>query len=263
MKSLGYIRLLLGAALLSLACTTKVSEWMLLNSSADKYILVYFHKNELTEAEKLQHKELEARFVSANILLKSQQKEELDFSKYVLYYKNRLLSEYKNYKDLEEIEHSVLRQKVVSELMAGKLCVMFYLRCGNQEKDDIGFNSVNQAINESPFKNVISVVELDRNNREEKHFVSMLLNVEDDLKEINEPMLFGVFGRFRVLEPLLAKGISKDNINLMIDFLSADCSCLIKDNLPGMSMLFKGNWENPKPALVNKIIDENPQLERR
>jgi hypothetical protein len=73
-------------------------------------------------------------------------------------------------------------------------------------------------------------------------------------------MLFGVFGRFRTLEPLLGKGISEENINLLIDFLTADCSCLIKDNLPGVSILFDGKWENPQPALVNKIIDDNPLL---
>ena len=74
-------------------------------------------------------------------------------------------------------------------------------------------------------------------------------------------MLFGVFGKFRALEPLLAKGISQENINLMIDFLTADCSCLIKDDLPGTNILYNGKWENPQTALVNKILDENPNLE--
>ncbi|MDX1285346.1 MAG: hypothetical protein R3182_10045, partial [Draconibacterium sp.] len=108
---------------------------------------------------------------------------------------------------------------------------------------------------------VITVLPLDRKNLEESSFVSMLLNVEDDLKEINEPMLFGIFGKFRALEPLLAKGISEENINLLINFLTADCSCLIKDDLPGVNILYKGSWENPKTALVNKIMDANPHLE--
>jgi len=88
----------------------------------------------------------------------------------------------------------------------------------------------------------------------------MLLNVEDDLKSIQEPMLFGVFGRFKALEPLLGKGISEENIRLMINYLTAECSCLIKDDLPGTDILFSGSWENPVPALLNKIIDENPAL---
>jgi len=88
----------------------------------------------------------------------------------------------------------------------------------------------------------------------------MLLNVEDDLKYISEPMLFGVFGRFKALEPLLGKGITEENINLMIDYFTAECSCLIKDDLPGTDILFNGNWDNPAPALLNKIIDDNPAL---
>jgi hypothetical protein len=104
------------------------------------------------------------------------------------------------------------------------------------------------------------VIELSRNSRDEAHFASMLLNVEDDLKDIQQPMLFGIFGRFKALEPLLGKGISEDNIKLMIDYFTAECSCLIKDDLPGTDILFTGEWDNPTTALLNKIIDDNPQL---
>jgi hypothetical protein len=103
-------------------------------------------------------------------------------------------------------------------------------------------------------------LELDRKSIEESQFVSMLLNVESDLKEINEPMVFGIFGKFRALEPLLARGITQDNINMMISFFTADCSCLIKDDLPGTSILFNGQWDDPQTAMVNKILDENPNL---
>ena len=101
---------------------------------------------------------------------------------------------------------------------------------------------------------------MSRNSKEEAHFASLLLNVEDDLKGIQEPMLFGVFGRFKALEPLLGKGITEENINLMIDFLTAECSCLIKDDLPGTDILFTDKWDNPQPALLNKIIDDNPSF---
>ena len=110
----------------------------------------------------------------------------------------------------------------------------------------------------SPFGKIITVLELSRNSKEEAHFASLLLNVEDDLKGIQEPMLFGIFGRFKALEPLLGRGISEENINLMIDYLTAECSCLIKDDLPGTDILFTDKWDNPKPALLNKIIDDNP-----
>jgi hypothetical protein len=46
----------------------------------------------------------------------------------------------------------------------------------------------------------------------------------------------------------------------MISYLTAECSCLIKDDLPGTDILFTDSWENPQPALLNKIIDANPML---
>ena len=256
-----FLKILIVTAIISMACTTKVSEWVLLNSVPDKYLLVYFHRNEITEPVKKQNAELERRYNSANILVKSMQRDEIEKPYYVLFFNNRLISENIDENQLEKLASSPFRETVAKELMDGKLCVMLYLKSGIPEKDEAGLEVVKKSVAASPFADVISIMELDRNNKEESQLVSLLLNVEDDLKDIDEPMLFGVFGKFRALEPLLAKGISQANINLMIDFFTADCSCLIKDDLPGMNMLYNGNWENPQTAQVNKIIDANPQLE--
>jgi hypothetical protein len=255
-----YIKALLLTAILSLACTTKVSEWVLLNAFPDRYLLVYYHKTPLSESIKVQNRDLTEKFKSANIQLRTLQKEDISAPHYALYYNNRLFSEYADSKELGDMVFSPLRNKIASELMSGKLCVMLYLKSGNKEKDEKGIQVIRQTIAVSPFGEIIPVIELDRDNDEEKHFISMLLNVESDLIDINEPMLFGVFGRLRVLEPLLAKGISSENINLMIDFLTADCSCVIKDDLPGINILYVGTWDNPLPAMVNRILDENPLL---
>jgi hypothetical protein len=258
-----YLKILVIGALLSLACTTKVSEWVLLNSDSEKYLLVYFHQNELTESEIQQNKELENHFTPANLFFKTIKREDIEKPYFALYFNNQLISEYAGSAEMKNIVTSPLREKTRNELIAGKLCVMVYLKCGNNEKDAKGWSTLNQTLEASPFGKIISLVELDRNSVEESLFVSMLLNVESDLKEIQEPMLFGVFGRFRALEPLLAKGISAENINLMIDFLTADCSCLIKDQLPGQSILCKDNWDDPQPALVNAILDATPELMHR
>jgi hypothetical protein len=255
-----YLKIIVIGALLSMACTTKVSEWVLLNAAPENYVLTYFHKGKLTESEELQSQQLENKLERANVLFKSEEKDEIVKPYYALYFNNHLISEYSQYNELEQIASSPLRKKIASDLTEGKLCVLLYLKSGNQEKDETGLETINKTIEASPFKNVITVQELDRKNMDESIFVSMLLNIEDDLKDIHEPMLFGIYGRFRALEPLLAKGISEENINLMIDFFTADCSCLIKDNLPGRSILFNGHWENPQPALVNTILDANPEL---
>lgn len=260
MKS-AHLKLVLIAGLLSLACTTKVSEWVLLNALPNEYSLVYFHNDPLSEIEKRKNAEVEKSISTANIQFRYFLSRETNQPYYGLYYGKTFVSRFNNIPELKNLTTSPLREKIAKELMSGKLCVMLYLKTGVKEKDDIGIEIVKKTIALSPFSNIIPLVELDRNDVGEKHFASMLLNVESDLKDIQEPMIFGVFGRFKVLEPLLGRGISEENINLLIDFLTADCSCLIKDDLPGMDILCTNNWESPETALVNAIMDENPSLE--
>ena len=256
------IRMMLLSGILGLSCTTRVSEWILLNSLPVNYSLVYVHNGPVPDFLKKQHEALKRELVPANIRFSEVQKAGTVQPFYTLYYKNRLFATYSNPGELNNLVASTLRKMVAAELMEGKLCVMLYLKTGDKGKDDRGIQVLNKALEASPFRGIIPVVELDRNSTEEAHFVNMLLNVEEDLKTIREPMLFGIFGRFKALEPLLAGGITEENIGLMIGYLKAECSCLIKDNLPGTDILFAGNWENPKPALLNKILDEHPELDR-
>jgi hypothetical protein len=255
-----YVKILVLAGILSLACTTRVSEWVLLNALPNQYTLVYFHKGQLTEAQEKQNTEVTESIKNANIQFRTVTREDVSNPWYGLYYENRLFSKYENPSAIKNLVSSPLRRKVASELMAGKLCVLVYLKTDNKEKDDKGFDILKKTIMASPFGEIVEIVEMSRNSREEEHFASLLLNVEDDLKRIQEPMLFGVFGRFKALEPLVGNGISGENINLMIDYLTAECSCLIKDDLPGTDILFTSEWDNPQPALLNKIIDANPLL---
>lgn len=254
------LKIILLAGILSLACSTRVSEWFLLNAPADRYLLVCTHKGAIPETVKQLHRELESKSRHANMVFREVRNEEGPPLQYALYYDNRQVAKYDNPESLKGIAASPLRKEIAGELMAGKLCVMLYLTTGNNAKDEAGLEVVRKSIAASPFSSVITLTVLDRNSDTERHFVQMLLHTEDDLKEIREPMLFGIFGRFRVLEPLLAKGITEENIGLMIGFLTADCSCVIKENLAGISILSDTSWENPRPALVNRILDENPHL---
>jgi len=259
MKS-SHLKILILGALLSLACTTKVSEWVLLNTEPNRYTLVYFYKDVPGELIKKQNSDISENIKSANIEFRSVGRKEIKKPYYGLYYGNRLFSSFDDPESLNGLTTSPMREKIAAEVMSGKLCVLLYLTTGNPDKDDRGMQIIRNALAASPYKEIISVTSLSKTSKEEAHFVSLLLNVEDDLRTINEPMVFGIFGRFKALEPLLGKGISEENIGLMIDFLTADCSCLIKDDMPGTDILFTNRWDNPTAALVNGILDENPLL---
>jgi hypothetical protein len=255
-----YLSMILVAGLISLACTTRVSEWVLLNAVPNNYTLVYIHGDPISASVKKQNQALIEGLGNANIRFESVKRSGITRPYYALYYRNRLFARYEAIDEMNGLVNSALREEIAGELMAGKLCVMLYLKTDHREKDNTGFKTLQRALASSPFGSIIKVVELSRNSKDEAHFASMLLQVEDDLKYIQEPMLFGIFGRFKALEPLLGKGISEENIHMMIDYFTAECSCLIKDDLPGTDILFPDKWKNPKTALLNQIIDDNPSL---
>jgi hypothetical protein len=254
------VKLILIAAVISLACSTRVSEWVLINALPNQYTLVCFNNGSESETLKRQNQKIAERIGGANVMFKTVTRQDAITPYYGLYYEDRLFAKYQDPQQLQNLTSSPLRRKIAADLMMGKLCVMVYLKTGNLARDEKGLHTLRKTLELSPFGEIIAVAEIDRNSSEEAHFATLLLNVEDDLKGINEPMLFGVFGRFKALEPLLGSGISEENINLMISYLTAECSCLIKDDLPGTDILFTDSWENPQPALLNKIIDANPML---
>ncbi len=259
-KSNIYTALIILSGFLGIACTTRVSEWVLLNIVPVNYSIKYVHSGTVAENLKNEQERLKQDFSGANVRFTDFAKEGITQPYYGLYFKNRFFAKYSSPNELKALTTSPLREKIAVELMDGKLCVLLYLRSGNEMKDEKVLEVLTKTIATSPFRDIIPVFELNRNSKEEDHFITMLLNVEDDLKAIREPMLFGIFGRFKALEPLVSGGITEENIRLMIDYLKAECSCLIKDDLPGTDILFAGNWKNPQPARLNKILDENPEL---
>jgi len=260
--SWSYIRVIILAGILGLSCSTRVSEWVLINTLPEMYTLVYFHSGEISAGEVKQNEALQQAMESANIRFRTSRKGSIQSPYYVLYYRDRVFARYNSAPEIKQLCTSPLRQSIAEELLSGKLCVMLYLKTGDTEKDAKGWQALQQFLLSSPFREVITVMELNRNSGYESHFTNMLLHVEDDLKDIREPMLFGIFGRLKALEPLVAGGITEQNIRLMVDYLTAECSCLVKDALPGTDILYSGSWANPRPALVNAIIDANPSLDK-
>ncbi len=253
--------------LTSFICPMKVSEWTMLNFEPSDYKLRYYCKDKCAQT----YQKLNTSLKNANINFKSFDVQTIDDIKektlynisgnkslpfYALFNDNRLFASYNSVAEMKGLSNSPLRKKIADMLKAGNLYVILYLKTGDKFKDEKGAKLINKYLSESRFKDIIPVVNLSRHDKVEKTFVKLLLKVEHDLAEIKEPMLFGIFGRFRVMEPLVGNGISNENINYLTQFLTADCSCLIKEQMPGIDMLYINDWENPSPALLNKILDE-------
>jgi hypothetical protein len=88
-----------------------------------------------------------------------------------------------------------------------------------------------------------SLLRLPRSDREERLFVQMLLGSEPDLATFDEPVVFPIFGRGRVLYALVGAGISKSNIEKGCRYITGPCTCEIKDLNVGTDMLMNMDWK--------------------
>ncbi len=100
------------AGIISLACTTRVSEWILLNALPNQYTLVYFHNEPVSESvKKAKPGSSGKNQMTANIQFKTVNREEINEPYYGLYYEGRLFSKYKTADELKGLTSSPLREK--------------------------------------------------------------------------------------------------------------------------------------------------------
>lgn len=123
-------------------------------------------------------------------------------------------------------------------------------------------NSDDILRSEVPLKVDFSVIRVSRNDAAEALFLPMLLGVEDDLSEFSaEPLVFPVFGRGRLLVPLIGRGITRDNIVEYSTYICGACSCEVKEQNPGVDLLITADWDTAlhgSEVVIEKIL---PPLE--
>ncbi len=95
---------------------------------------------------------------------------------------------------------------------------------------------------ELPLKIAFSTLRVARSDPAERVLVSLLLNRDAKLPGTKEPMLFPIFGRGRVLPPVIGKEIRPAAIREMAQFLTGPCSCQVKELNPGNDLLLTANW---------------------
>jgi hypothetical protein len=166
----------------------------------------------------------------------------------------------------EQIPDSPARQEIVDRLAHGESAVWVMLESGNAQKDnaiaelletrlaylastlklpkleaqDIADKLV--SIPEEELKLEFSTYRLSRKSPGEVVFVSMLLATEKDLQDATEPVVFPIFGRGRSLYALVGKGINRETIDRAATFLIGKCSCQVKEQNPGVDLLFAADW---------------------
>ncbi len=97
----------------------------------------------------------------------------------------------------------------------------------------------------------LAVLKVSRTDPAEKWLVRTLLSVEPDLNEFpEEAMVFAVYGRGRAMPPYVGKGITAENLVDCLMFLAGPCSCMVKDDNPGMDLLMQWDWGATAEAMA-------------
>jgi hypothetical protein len=82
-----------------------------------------------------------------------------------------------------------------------------------------------------------------RGDDAERYFVHLLDHWDPGSASPDEPTVFAVFGRGRVLGPLPYAQLTAENIEQACRYLCGACSCEIKNDNPGWDLLMAVDWE--------------------
>lgn len=174
-----------------------------------------------------------------------------------------------------DIISSPAREELVRRLIGGHSAVWIFVDSGDQKLDAAAHARLQQQLQKEaerlklpsasellvtedflrqvrvPFKLEFSILRVRRDDMRERFLLDCLLNSEEDLRELAEPLVFPVFGRGRVLYALAGPGISAGTITDACDFLTGACSCEIKEQNPGFDLLLDADWGR---AVGEKLI---------
>ncbi|MCB1062125.1 MAG: hypothetical protein KDN20_04290 [Verrucomicrobiae bacterium] len=192
---------------------------------------------------------------------------------------------------------SPLRRQLVKQLLAGESAVWVLVESGDAAADDAAATAIEESViraketlkipdgvmtrqeadsatnfaavnaddilrSEVPLKIDFTLLRVSRDDPAEVMLLPMILNIEDDLGDYaGEPMVFPVFGRGRVLEPLIGRGVNGDNALEYATYICGACSCEVKDQNPGLDLLIAADWDTAlhgSEVVIEKIL---PPLE--
>lgn len=146
--------------------------------------------------------------------------------------------------DAKHMGQSPKVEELAGQLCEGKQGVLLLL-LGSSAQENAAARKVLQAVVAKARAQGIDagLVEVRRDDPKERWLVRQLLQLEDDLRGIRSPMVFGVFGRAHATEPYVSKGISAENMAELLEFMNGPCACEIKTSSLGMDLLTNFNWQ--------------------
>ena len=163
---------------------------------------------------------------------------------------------------------SPLRRRIAADLIQGESAVFVLLESGNREMDEAAAHLLEKELAQlektlelpeaaagqwndplydekgpPKMRLGLEMVRLSRTDPAEQLFVKMLAGSALDFLKGGEPIVFPIFGRGRALCAIVGDQISADRIGEEAAFLVGPCSCIVKDQNPGVDMLMAVDWD--------------------
>jgi hypothetical protein len=175
---------------------------------------------------------------------------------------------------VEAFIQSPKRKELAEGLINGESIVWVFIPSGNAKKDGRAKTLIEQELDvavqtysKMPYT-ILSgakrkklsygfpILTVSSNEPAERLFIDMLLKSESDLYEhTDEPMVFPIFGRGRVLGCLFGEYITEKNIQDAFAFLSGSCSCEVKALNPGVDLLIAAPWDQ---VVFDSFVEDTP-----
>jgi hypothetical protein len=180
---------------------------------------------------------------------------------------------------LKALVNSPKRQQLTEGLINGESIFWVFIPSGNSQKDEGAQNVLRRELDRaldtlaknplfvstgSKGKNLAyscPILMLSRTDPQERFFLDMLLHSETDLSERkDDPIVFAIFGRGRMLGGIFGEHINEKNIQGMVSYLAASCSCNIKAQHPGIDLLLSAFWDK---VVIGELFatDDDPSPE--
>jgi hypothetical protein len=178
---------------------------------------------------------------------------------------------------------SPVRRRIARDLIQGESAVFLLLECGTREKDDAAAKLLETQLaqlektlelphaapgqwNDPVYDEKgppamrlgFCVVRLSRTNPAEQFLVRMLLGPTPPPQSAGEPVVFPVFGRGRALCAILGSDLTADRIDEEAAFLVGPCSCIVKEQNPGVDLLMVVDWDAALAGQASAIPAVDP-----
>jgi hypothetical protein len=252
-------------ALAAQACDTPVYEYSLRYWDRDPYVVYYFHDGsdapeDVAANERLdQMKQSHANIWFQRIDVASLTDEGgMTFARQVWEHystqgaplhvvitprRTELFSGQLELTDVETMAKSPKRTQMIKQLCEDKHGVLVLLRGPKTSENAEAERIVKATLAKAAEEEVeVGFVVVRRDDPKEKWFVRLLLSLEPDLKDLDNAMVFAIFGRGHALEPYLGRGVTERNLADVIFFMNGPCACEIKMAAPGVDLITDWNW---------------------